>query len=225
MQVFVLPLGPHGCELYYENPEADPAEARAAGMKARLQALIAEADTHRRDPAAAARAREGAGRWVRLRQRALAWMAERITEQRLLWHLRTQSVVTVVYPADLTEADARRTLVATLERDATRHLRWLVVDAAATVACAALILLPGPNVVGYYFLFMTVSHFLAWRGARQGLRRVTWAPRPSDALADLRGAMALDPTSRAARVVEIAARLDLQHLASFVERIAGLPAA
>jgi len=225
MQVFVLPLGPHGCELYYETPDADPAEARAAGMKARLQALLAEADAHRHDPAAAARAREGAGRWERLRQRALGWMAERITEQRLLWHLQKQSVVTLVYPADLTEADARRTLLATLERDETRHGRWLVVDAMATIGCAALILLPGPNVVGYYFLFMTVSHFLAWRGARQGLRRITWAPRASDALAELRGAIALGPPARVARVAEIAARLGLPHLASFVERVAGLPAA
>ncbi len=221
----MIPVGARGYELYYETPDAEPAAERAAGMRARLQALLAEAEQRRRDPAVAARAREGAGWIERTKQYLLGWMAERIAEQRLLWHLRAETAVALVYPADLPETEADRLLRAMLQRDETRHGRWLVIHAAAAAVSALLILLPGPNVIGYYFLFMTVSNFLSWRGARRGLRRIAWEGRPSEALVELRHAVLLDPRTRDARVTDVAARLELQHLARFFERVIAMPGA
>jgi len=83
-----------------------------------------------------------------------------------------------------------------------------------------LILLPGPNVVGYYFLFRIVGHFLSLRGARQALRRVTWTKVPSDALTLLRGVVGEAPEQRASLVRDVALALHLEHLASFFQRAA-----
>ena len=66
-----------------------------------------------------------------------------------------------------------------LQRDGDRHRNWLVIDSVLLVLSALLILVPGPNVIGYYFAFRVVGHYLSWRGARQGLDVVAWTAEPS----------------------------------------------
>ena len=46
-------------------------------------------------------------------------------------------------------------------------------------------LLPGPNLIGYYFAFRVIGHFLSWRGARQALGHVAWRPRAEPRLTEL----------------------------------------
>jgi hypothetical protein len=58
------------------------------------------------------------------------------------------------------------------------------------------------------------------RGARQGLDGVRWDLRPSDALAELRPLITLEPQMREARVVAIAERLRLERLVTFFDRLA-----
>ena len=87
-----------------------------------------------------------------------------------------------------------------------------------------LVLVPGPNVIAYYLAFRLVGHYLSMRGARQGLDVVQWALSPSAALAELRQAVTMDPDQRVARVSDIAARLHLERLVTFFQRIA-VPAA
>ncbi len=218
MQVFLIPIGADRYELYYEHPEetaGGSTDQQPTGMRAKLQAMLAEADHRRRHPGGPAP--DG---WVaRAKHWVLAWMSERIAEQRLLWHLRRQTAATLLFPADIADADANRILRASLQRDADRHLRSLVLHGIGLVFSAVLFPLPGPNVVGYYFLFMVVSNVLSLRGARQGLRRTAWASVPSEPLAELRQMVALDPPARESRVLDIAARLQLQHLATFFERV------
>jgi hypothetical protein len=57
-------------------------------------------------------------------------------------------------------------------------------------------------------------------GARQGLHRVTWTGRPCASLSELRGAAALDPVARDKCIREVAARLRLQNLSRFFDRVA-----
>ena len=47
-----------------------------------------------------------------------------------------------------------------LHRDYERHKVWLVVDSVGLVLSTLLVVLPGPNVVGYYFAFRVVGHWL-----------------------------------------------------------------
>jgi hypothetical protein len=83
-----------------------------------------------------------------------------------------------------------------------------------------LVILPGPNLIGYYFGFRMVGHFLSMRGARRALDRVAWTARATDLLVELRATMDLEPDEREARVHDIAAKLQLERLARFFLRTA-----
>ena len=55
------------------------------------------------------------------------------------------------------------------------HGTWLAIDAALFAVSGVFMLVPGPNVLAYYFAFRVVGHYLSWRGARQALERITWS--------------------------------------------------
>ena len=59
-----------------------------------------------------------------------------------------------------------------LQRDYERHRLWLVVDTIGLIASGLLMLVPGPNLLAYYFAFRVVGHWLSMRGAAQGLQHV-----------------------------------------------------
>jgi hypothetical protein len=85
---------------------------------------------------------------------------------------------------------------------------------------AILVLLPGPNLIGYYFVYRAIGHFLSWRGARQALEHIAWTLRSEDTLTEL-GELAPQPRAeRAGRVAVLAARLQLPRLVAFFDRVA-----
>jgi hypothetical protein len=223
MDVFLIPLGAGRNELYCEPraiaPELD-SDTQVTGLMGRLkryfQDVLAAAEHARANRGGAA----DGGLLARAKRRGLAWIADAIAEQRLLWHLRQQPTATLTYPSDLAESEADDIARRILQRDADHHRLWLVIDGILLVLSAALILLPGPNIVGYYFAFRVVAHYLSWRGARQGLDAVQWTLLPSDALADLRAAIAMAPTQRTRTLLDVASRLRLDDLPTFVERLA-----
>jgi hypothetical protein len=224
MEVFLVPIGDGRYEPYCEVPDEDVTDGTApTGWRHRFVAqfreMLAAAEAERaraREAGADARATRLS---TRLKQRALHWIAERIAEQRLLWHLRSQSEVTLVHPDDMDGDEAMRVVRAALERDAIRHWRWLIVHTLLLAVSGLLVLVPGPNIVAYYFAFRMIGHLLSWRGAKQGLEGVTWHPTPNRDLADLRTEVAHDRAERRLRVRELAARLRLQHLPKFFDRM------
>jgi hypothetical protein len=157
---------------------------------------------------------------ARLEAWALRWVADRIAEQRLLWQLRGCDAAVLVHPSDVGADHALRLLMDELRRDGDRHRRWLAVNAVLLVLSGVLAIVPGPNVIAYYFAFRVVGHYFSMRGARHGTSKVTWSPEASPPLSDLRNALHLGPDDRHTRVRDIATRLDLPHLATFVERVA-----
>jgi hypothetical protein len=226
MRVFFVPVG-EGRHLPYSEPgegehhhsQHHPHEGTGlfAGLVRRFREVLAAAERARmarEDPA------PSQGVVAKVKTWTLRWIADRIAEQRLLWQLRGCHAATLIYPCDLAGEEALRLLKEELQRDRDRHLRWLVIDAALLVVSGLLALIPGPNVIAYYFAFRVVGHYLSMRGARQGLSRVAWDLEGSPALADLRTALRLDPPTRHTRVRDIAMRLELPHLATFVERVA-----
>jgi Mitochondrial K+-H+ exchange-related len=227
MDVFLIPLGADRYELYCEpraiTPELEP-DAQISGVMGRLKRYFHEVLT------AAEQARKGegvsgTGFVSRGKTRALAWIAEAVAAQRLLWALRQTESAVLTYPADLTPADADDCARRILQRDADRHRWWLFVDGFLLILSALLILLPGPNLIGYYFAFRFVGHYLSWRGARNGLDRVTWQSTPSEPLAELRAAIDLASPQRGHRLRELASRLRLDDLPTFVERLAAFRSA
>ncbi|MCA1585377.1 MAG: hypothetical protein LC791_11645 [Acidobacteria bacterium] len=163
---------------------------------------------------------EPEGVLARARRRMMRFVVERISEWRLLWHLRSAEAATAHVPADMGEDEADRLIRTMLKTDGDRHLKWVVINLLLLVASAPLMLVPGPNVLAYFFTFNVVGHFLAMRGARRGLNALTWSVVQTPALSELRHALGLNEPQRERTVVDIASRLRLQHLARFFRQVA-----
>lgn len=226
MDVFLVPVAAERYELYCEVPdEPEGAPAAPPGgylrrMMHRFREMIADAERERRHGRSDSAPRGWA---ARIKARTLRWVAESIAEQRLLWHLRRQENGTFYYPDDMEEARAIAALRAQLKRDFDKHRFWLVIDSIGFIGSGLLMLVPGPNVLAYYFAFRMVGHYLSLRGARQGLHGMNWSTVPSPPLSELRRALALGAEVRSHRVRDVADRLRLEHLASFFERTAEPP--
>jgi hypothetical protein len=224
MDVYLVPVGPQRYELYCEIPdEPENADAEAArGFFRRLidrfRQMIAEAERERRHGAPQNAPRGWLGR---VRAKMMRWVAESIAEQKLLWHLRKLDHACFHHPDDLQESQAVAIRVEQLERDRRKHQFWLILDSVLMVVFGvALFPVPGPNVVGYYFAFRVVGHYLSYRGASCGLTGVAWQNQPSDPLTELRRMLTLDPAQREPRLHAVAETLRLEHLPSFFERSA-----
>ena len=222
MDVFLVPVAADRYELYCEEPD-DPADAEEPPgffrrMIHRVRQQLAEAERNRdREPA---HEDAPAGFFARLKARTTRWAAEWVAEQRLLWQLRGKEAVCLIHPDDVSEEHARELLKRSLQRDWERHRFWLAIDGTLMIASGALVLVPGPNFLGYYFLVRTVGHYLSLRGARRGLTGVTWSVRADADLAALRGMVGEPPDDREDRVRAIADRLGLERFARFFQRTA-----
>jgi hypothetical protein len=232
MEVYLVPVGADAYELYCETPDEPEDEiepVRPAGrwwwlnarywfhrLKYRFHITLAEAERERRRGAAVAT--DGSW-WQRLRRRSVRWVAESIAEQRLLWNLRRETAAEFLHPDDMPEEAAVATLRRQLTRDFEKHRLWLAIDSILLVGAAALFWLPGPNFLGYFFAFRVVGHYFSVRGARSGLDRVQWHCGASGPLTELRAALGLDPAVRLRQVEDVAVRLQLDHLATFYQRM------
>jgi hypothetical protein len=223
MEVFLVPVGTARYELYCEvadDPEtadSEPPRGFFKRMVHRFRETLAEAERERRRDG---KDHESAGWLSRVKTRMMRWVAESIAEQRLLWHLRRQEDATFFYPDDISEPGAIAERTRQLRADFEKHRFWLIIDSLGFIASGILILVPGPNVLAYYFAFRIVGHFLSLRGARKGLTVVNWRNESSAPLTELRRTLDLGRDVREPRVRDIADRLRLEHLASFFERIA-----
>ena len=222
MDVYLVPVGAERYELYCEIPDEpedldEPPRGYVRRIVHRFREMIAEAERERRHGVA-----EGApnGWGARLRRKTMRWVAESIAEQRLLWHLRRQTTACLYFPDDVAKPEATRILRQQLGRDFDKHRFWLAIDSVGLILSGLLMLLPGPNLLAYYFAFRIVGHYLSLRGARNGLSGVDWRQEASGPLAELRRVLSLEPAQREDRVHAVAQMLRLEHLASFFQRAA-----
>ena len=227
MEVFLVPVGTGRYELYSEVPDEPPdlAPDASKGLWKRLQerfriVLAAIEREHGRDRPEPPAPGTQLSWSERARNRLLRWAAERIAEQRLLWHLRGQAEAAIVAPDDLSADRAREIVRAMLQQDVNRHGRWFVVNTGAFVLSGLLAPFPGPNVVAYYFAFRLVGHYLSMRGAQRGLSGVVWHPSSSPELTRLREVSALPPLEREREVERISHDLGLRRLPKFFARTA-----
>ena len=90
----------------------------------------------------------------------MSWIAKRVAEQRLLWNLRKQEHVVAAHPSDTSFSAVVPHIHQALQRDYERHRNWLIIDTIGLVVSGLLAIVPGPNLLAYYFL---------WRGGPAGL--------------------------------------------------------
>lgn len=222
MDVYLVPVGPDRYECYYEAAEQDATDVPVEGaglfarMRARFNQQLKEAEQARHQRTIV----EPKTFLGRMQQRTLRWIAERVAEQRLLWHLRTAEMATLHIPSDLTNDKADAIMRASMKRDADFHRNRLILHSLALIAAVPVALIPGPNVLGYLFTFTVVGHFLAWRGAVRGLHQIAWTIAPNPALGDLQRAFSLGAEARHSVIHEVATRLHMPRMARFVEQMA-----
>jgi hypothetical protein len=221
MDVYLVPVGPNRFECYYEAAEQEEADEPAEGkgffarMRARFNEQLKEAERARLERTI----EEPKSFLGRMQKRSMRWIAERIAEQRLLWHMRRVAAATLHVPEDLPREQADAVMRASLKRDADSHRNRMILHTAVLAVVAPMALIPGPNVLGYLFTFTVVGHFLAWRGAVRGLHYISWTIQPNAALTELRQAFSLDAAARHRTIQEVSHRLHLPKMALFVERL------
>ena len=222
MTVYLVPVGGSRYQLYVEIPVEEAvgdtvpqSKGWIARMVQRFRAMLDEAERARLRRESG-EPDDGSGLWHAIMRR----VAEAIAEQRLLWHLRHQTHATVRHPDDMAGTDALREVRAEFTRDVSRHFRWMIINGIVMVVTAiVLTLIPGPNLIAWYFTFRAIGHFLSWRGARKGLKDVEWSSEACKELSLVRPALSLHGHDRRTRLREIGESLDLKHLAGFVERV------
>src|SRR5688572_13346263 len=221
MDVYLVPIGRDRYECYYEAEEVEETvepEERGffARMRHRFNEQLKEAERARHQKVIE-EPKTFVGRW---HKRSMRWIAERIAEQRLLWHLRTAKIAKLHISQDLVPSDAEAIMRDTMKRDAEFHRNRLIPHSLALILSAAIALVPGPNVLGYLFTFTVVGHFLAWRGAVNALSGVAWTVVSNPALTDLRYAFSLEGDARHRLIKDVAHRLHMPKMARFVEQMA-----
>jgi hypothetical protein len=218
--VFLVPLGGQRYELYCERHHTGPDEAPAAGgwfagLREKFSTMLRQAEEGQET------ASPSAGLLARLRARMMAWVAERVAEQRLLWNLRGRETAIVTHADDLPLEQVLEIVRQSLRADHRRHMRWLIVDTVLFVGSGIFFFIPGPNLIAYFFAFRLVGHWLSMRGAAQGRDTVSWTGRPSRAMTALRAAIARPAHDRARAIEPLARELGLLRLTVFVDRMCG----
>ncbi len=216
--MYLVPIGSGRFDLYAEPADEQEFSGNPRDGFWRRQAHQFHEGWRRVSQAAHTAHGADAGWLARLRHWFVRRIADSIAEQRALWSLRDLTSAAFIYPADLSDESAAASRDRLLAQARRYHGWWLLFYLVAVVLTAVLILLPGPNLIGYYFAFRVIGHVLSWRGARQGLTRISWQPRAEQALTELGGLAGVPREQRAGRVAAVAARLQLARLEAFFDR-------
>lgn len=222
MDVYLVPVGPDRFECYYEAAEREETDEPAEGsgffarMRTKFNEQLKEAEEARHQKAI----EEPKSFLGRMQKRSMRYIAERIAEQRLLWHLRKADAATLHTSSDLSPEQAESIMRVSMKRDSDHHRNWMVPHTLVLIASGLVAIVPGPNVLAYLFTFTAVGHFLAWRGAANALNNVTWTITPDPALTEIHRAFTLTPDERHPIILAAAERLHMPRMARFVEQMA-----
>lgn len=218
MTVCLVPVGRSKFELYSEPSEETHGSRPVPG--GRWRRWVHRASERWHALVDVARRGDANGWFARMRDRLICHLAESIAEQRTLWALGPRKSATLLFQATLDPAAARTVLDRVLAAAQRHHGIWLAVDLPLFIGSAILAPVPGPNALAYYLAFRVAGHWLAWRGARQALKRIAWTCEPDASLAELATLVDVPRAARTARVNAIAEQLNLPRLSAFFDRVA-----
>jgi hypothetical protein len=100
-------------------------------------------------------------------------------DEPMLLHLRKASDIEVLYPPVLTVREARSHWEGYLDERQRKHRNRFALNLAVSPLTVLLAPLPGPNVIGYWFVYRAVHHWLILHGlwlVRSGRVPVSFRP-------------------------------------------------
>jgi hypothetical protein len=138
-------------------------------------------------------------------------------DEPVLRALRSVNAIEVIHPARLSPRQAQRAWRHYLHHQGRWHTFWLGVNLLISPLTILLAILPGPNVIGYWFVYRAVCNGLAMLGARRGLAEKRATRFTPETLLDT-SLSGPETESRAARIAE---RWGVPGLREFLERLGG----
>ena len=210
MKIYLLSLDDERCVFYSEGPETvaeietvAPRQGIRGWAERRyksLQAVLTESE-------------KGVGLRVR---RIWEWLQKRIPpDEPMLRALRGVRAVEIHHPLTFTEEETRALWNDYLKSRQGRHMFWFVINAFFSPLTLLLAPLPGPNVIGYWFIYRAVCHMFARLGARNARsEQVSTKFVSTDALDGSFGATDNE------RIASLSSNFGLSGLDEFVKRMA-----
>jgi len=108
---------------------------------------------------------KGRQMWERLRERFESYSIELFAPDRFVRRFYGFKNIKVILNQPVDPAVVKESLKRIFRDQSYHHLRWLIVDAAILPFTIFLMPVPGPNVIGYYLLYRTYSHWKTYRAA------------------------------------------------------------
>lgn len=151
-------------------------------------------------------------------KRVWSWLDRRPPpDEALLQVLRQASTLEVVYPSAFEEKQARHEWNRYLRKRWREHLVTFAWNLLVLPLVGLLMVVPGPNVVGYWFVYRILTHLLAMRGVarvRAGWVPTVFLPAPELNIAIMASSETTEPE------VELVSRaLGLNYLSLYLRRI------
>lgn len=103
--------------------------------------------------------------WERLRERFEVYSIELFATDRFIRRLHAFKKIKVVLNRPIEPAIVKESLKRIIRDRSYHHLRWMIVDLILLPFSVFLMPIPGPNVIGYYLLYRTYSHWKSYRSA------------------------------------------------------------
>lgn len=208
MKIYLLRFDDERCIFYSEEREILDVERETHVPRRGLRGVIER--RYKALQKTLTESESGVGLHMR---RLWEWLHERThPDEALLRRLRHVSAPTIFYPLTLTEEAARALWTHYLKNRQRRHLLWFILNALVVPLTLVLTPLPGPNVIGYWFVYRAACHLLALYGLRRA--------RNEQPATQFFSTSALDAfvgvdEEQAARLAE---GFGLKHLDSFIKR-------
>jgi Mitochondrial K+-H+ exchange-related len=174
VKIYLLAIDKRRCFFYADESEASAEEGEGsgssgpppAGLKGRL------IDRYHKIKSAWDHSESRVARWS---HRAWDWLHSwSHPDESMLVRLRSARRIDLHHPASRPGDEVRALWGSYLNHRWWRHLLWMSLNAAIAPFAGLLAILPGPNVIGYWFAYRAIHHTLiVW-----GIRRVRKARIP-----------------------------------------------
>jgi hypothetical protein len=209
MKVYLLRINEERALFYSESSDTSinsPTETSSWIWRKykELQTLLSEAES---------------GIGLRMR-RAWEWLHQLTPlDEDLLKSLRRAKSIELYYPANLTEEDALASWNKYLNNRYRYHMLWAVINSIITPLTLALALLPGPNIIGYWFAYRAICHILIICG----IKRAKEASVECHQTTSLEDSLEISLPDCVARAEQLAKTLGLKDLDSYIKRLINRP--